>query len=138
MNDPPYSTKVIAKDEGGGRTSSRISQQFVRGHTGNGLSLGSVSQILATPRRRKKRKLVITGVPRGDKRRTDALQKWCEVRQRTAYYAIHNLMTIPQSFGEVSQITRAPNGDLHIDFKSSEVADTVRQHHHSSSDYGRV
>jgi hypothetical protein len=31
-----------------------------------------------------------------------------------------------QSFGEVRQITRMPNGDLHIDFRNSEVADTVR------------
>ena len=30
-----------------------------------------------------------------------------------------------QSFGEVREITRVPNGDLHIDFRDSEVADTV-------------
>jgi len=30
-----------------------------------------------------------------------------------------------QSFGEVNQITRMPNGDLHIDFRKAEVADTV-------------
>ncbi|KAK7695341.1 hypothetical protein QCA50_002532 [Cerrena zonata] len=107
LDDPPYSTKVVARDLSDGRVSTRISQQFQRGHSGNGLSLGSVSQILASPRRKKKRKLVITGVPVGDKRRTDALLKWC------------------QTFGEVSQITRAQNGDLYIDFKSSEVADTV-------------
>ena len=30
-----------------------------------------------------------------------------------------------QSFGEVNQITRMANGDLHIDFRKAEVADTV-------------
>lgn len=30
-----------------------------------------------------------------------------------------------QSFGEVSQITRMPNGDLHVHFRSADVADTV-------------
>ncbi len=30
-----------------------------------------------------------------------------------------------QSFGEVNQITRIANGDLHVDFKSAEVAETV-------------
>lgn len=32
---------------------------------------------------------------------------------------------IPQSFGEVRQILRLPNGDLVISFQSAEVADTV-------------
>lgn len=33
--------------------------------------------------------------------------------------------TFLQSFGEVSQIIRMPNGDLHVHFRSAEVADTV-------------
>ena len=83
MNDPPYSTKVIARDVGDGRLSSRVSAQFQRVNNGNGLSLGSVSQMIVNPRRKKKRKLVITGVPMGDRRRTEALQRWCEVRQHS-------------------------------------------------------
>ena len=30
-----------------------------------------------------------------------------------------------QKFGELRTITRMPNGDLHVDFKRTEVADTV-------------
>lgn len=32
---------------------------------------------------------------------------------------------IIQSFGEVTQIVRVPNGDLHVHFRKAEVADTV-------------
>ncbi|CAL1694044.1 unnamed protein product [Somion occarium] len=110
MNDPPNSTKVIAKDSGYEKGAMRVAQSL-RVQSGSSLGLGPVSQLLGSPRRRKKRKLIISGVPVGDKRRTDALLRWC------------------QTFGEVNQITRAPNGDLHIDFKSAEVADTVCRLH---------
>ena len=30
-----------------------------------------------------------------------------------------------KSFGEIRQISRAPNGDLHVDFRRADVADTV-------------
>jgi len=40
-------------------------------------------------------------------------------------FIISNRRQKSQSFGEVGQITRMPNGDLHIDFRDSEVADTV-------------
>jgi hypothetical protein len=30
-----------------------------------------------------------------------------------------------QTFGEVSQITRMPNDDLHVNFRNADVADTV-------------
>lgn len=33
--------------------------------------------------------------------------------------------SLVQSFGELKSITRAPNGDIHVDFRHSEVADTV-------------
>lgn len=32
---------------------------------------------------------------------------------------------VAQSFGEVRHITRKPNGELHVDFRKSSVADTV-------------
>lgn len=38
----------------------------------------------------------------------------------------HPVLTFSaQSFGEVYSITRIPNGDLHVDFRKSEVAETV-------------
>ncbi|KAJ8597589.1 hypothetical protein M405DRAFT_723971 [Rhizopogon salebrosus TDB-379] len=73
-----------------------------KGHTPR-VSLSSIgSQSRST-----KKKLVISGIPRNDTRRLEAVQKWC------------------QSFGEVDQITRMPNGDLQINFHKAEVADTV-------------
>ncbi|TCD68100.1 hypothetical protein EIP91_011553 [Steccherinum ochraceum] len=99
LNDPPYSTKVIARDNESDRSTFRHS---VRGGTStNGLAL------LGSPRRRKKRKLIISGIPQGDHSRFEGVRRWCE------------------SFGEVNQITRLHNGDLHIDFRKNEVADTV-------------
>ncbi|KAJ7103311.1 hypothetical protein B0H15DRAFT_206352 [Mycena belliarum] len=58
-------------------------------------------------RAKKKRRLVISGIATGDTRRFEAAKRWC------------------QSFGEVSQITRMPNDDLHVHFRNAEVADTV-------------
>ncbi|KAJ8487316.1 hypothetical protein ONZ51_g4271 [Trametes cubensis] len=54
-----------------------------------------------------KRKLIISGIPPDDARRFDGVKKWCE------------------SFGELNSITRVHNGDLHVDFRKAEVADTV-------------
>ncbi|KAJ7492408.1 hypothetical protein FB451DRAFT_531471 [Mycena latifolia] len=58
-------------------------------------------------RAKKKKKLVISGIAAGDTRKFEAAKRWCE------------------SFGEVSQITRMPNDDLHVHFRNAEVADTV-------------
>ncbi|KAJ7675394.1 hypothetical protein B0H17DRAFT_1140317 [Mycena rosella] len=58
-------------------------------------------------RAKRKKKLVISGIAAGDTRKFDAAKRWCE------------------SFGEVSQITRMPNDDLHVHFRNAEVADTV-------------
>ncbi|KAI0285289.1 hypothetical protein BGY98DRAFT_887472, partial [Russula aff. rugulosa BPL654] len=62
---------------------------------------------LPISRDKRKKKLVVSGIAKGDQARLEAVRKWCE------------------SFGEVNQITRMPNGDLHIDFRKAEVADTV-------------
>ncbi|KIJ22128.1 hypothetical protein PAXINDRAFT_165395 [Paxillus involutus ATCC 200175] len=72
---------------------------FAGKHNGPRMSLSS--------RQAKKKKLVISGIPLSDTRRLEAIQRWC------------------QSFGEVDQITRMPNGDLHVNFQKAEVADTV-------------
>ncbi|KIJ66336.1 hypothetical protein HYDPIDRAFT_109336 [Hydnomerulius pinastri MD-312] len=67
----------------------------------------SLSSIGSHSRHSRKKKLVISGIALNDARRLEAVQKWC------------------QSFGEVDQITRMPNGDLHVNFQKAEVADTV-------------
>lgn len=104
INDPPESDKTIARERA---TSGplRIPLTF-RGSSGS-----SGASILPTHRRKRKRKLVISGIPPGDSRRYDHIRLWCE------------------SFGDLNQITRVPNGDLHVDFRSSEVADTVCRLH---------
>ncbi|KAF8973635.1 hypothetical protein BDZ97DRAFT_1912111 [Flammula alnicola] len=56
---------------------------------------------------RKKKKLIISGVGVTETRKFEGIKRWCE------------------SFGEVRQISRMPNGDLQIDFRDPEVADTV-------------
>ncbi|KAF8807797.1 hypothetical protein BYT27DRAFT_7097490 [Phlegmacium glaucopus] len=55
---------------------------------------------LNTRSQRKKKKLVISGIGVDETRKFEGIKRWCE-------------------------ITRMPNGDLHIDFRDSEVADTV-------------
>ncbi|KAJ7751268.1 hypothetical protein DFH07DRAFT_531336 [Mycena maculata] len=58
-------------------------------------------------RAKRKKKLIISGIAAGDTRKFEAAKRWCE------------------SFGEVSQITRMPNDDLHVHFRNADVADTV-------------
>ena len=75
---------------------------------------------------RRKKKLVISGIGLDEVHRYEALKRWCEVTlfyfsRRRQFIYLHRL----QSFGEVSQITRMPNGELHVHFKKAEVADTV-------------
>ncbi|KAL5494951.1 hypothetical protein ACEPAI_413 [Sanghuangporus weigelae] len=55
----------------------------------------------------KKKRLVVSGIAPDDAAAMDGLRRWCE------------------RFGELRQMTRMPNGDLHIDFKRADVADTV-------------
>ncbi|KAI0296220.1 hypothetical protein BC826DRAFT_1103952 [Russula brevipes] len=74
----------------------------------SGKSFRHVPTILPISREKRKKKLVVSGIAKGDQARLEGVRKWCE------------------SFGEVNQITRMPNGDLHIDFRKAEVADTVR------------
>ncbi|KZT30866.1 hypothetical protein NEOLEDRAFT_41761 [Neolentinus lepideus HHB14362 ss-1] len=67
-----------------------------------------VPDILATPTSKKRRKkLCITGLRSGEVQRFEAVKKWC------------------QSFGELREITRVPNGDIYVHFRKAEVADTV-------------
>ncbi|KIM70169.1 hypothetical protein SCLCIDRAFT_12738 [Scleroderma citrinum Foug A] len=69
--------------------------------TGPRMSLSSING------HSRKKKLVISGIALNDVARLEAVQRWC------------------QSFGEIDQITRMPNGDLHVNFRRAEVADTV-------------
>ncbi|KAH9944266.1 uncharacterized protein BXZ73DRAFT_87194 [Epithele typhae] len=103
MNDPPESTKVLARD----RVLSASDGATMTWRPQSPSNFGTITNVLSSPRARKKRKLIISGIPPHDERRFDAVRKWCE------------------SFGELSSISRVPNGDLHIDFRKSEVSDTV-------------
>ncbi|KAI0778324.1 hypothetical protein BD413DRAFT_465897 [Trametes elegans] len=103
INDLPDCEKVLARD----RHLSGPEGAVWKPVSSAGAHFGSVTNILATPRARRKRKLIISGIPPHDERRFEGVRKWCE------------------SFGELSSITRAPNGDLHVDFRKAEVADTV-------------
>lgn len=96
MRDPPGSTKMLAQD----RVSDTLPLLLP-------LSLRGKSPSLISNPRSKKRKLVVSGIPAGDQRRYERIRQWCE------------------SFGELNQITRIPNGDLHVDFRRAEVAETV-------------
>ncbi|KAG6817738.1 hypothetical protein H0H87_004529 [Tephrocybe sp. NHM501043] len=73
----------------------------------SGGTLPRVSLASLSSRHRKKKKLVVRGVGANDLRKFEGVRQWCE------------------SFGEVSQIVRMPNGDLHVHFRLAEVADTV-------------
>jgi len=73
----------------------------------SGGTLPRVNLASLSSRHRKKKKLVVRGVGANDARKFEGVKRWCE------------------SFGEVSQIVRMPNGDLHIHFRLPEVADTV-------------
>ena len=90
-------------------------------------NLGSVTNLLTSPKARKKRKLNISGIPPDDERRFEGYRKWCEVSALMPQYCrVRIPNTTGQSFGELNSITRVPNGDLHVDFRKAEVADTVR------------
>ncbi|KAJ7109994.1 hypothetical protein C8R44DRAFT_269599 [Mycena epipterygia] len=73
-----------------------------------GRTLPRVSFSSLGTRGKRKKKLVISGIAAGDTRKFEAAKRWCE------------------SFGEVSQITRMPNDDLHVHYRNADVADTVR------------
>ncbi|KAL6298690.1 hypothetical protein BKA93DRAFT_820244 [Sparassis latifolia] len=105
LNDPPDSTKVLAQDKD--KHSTVRIPLSLKMPIGSMASHGSVPGILGTPKSRKKRKLIVSGIPLNDESRFEAVKKWCE------------------SFGELNSITRAPSGDLYIDFRKAEVADTV-------------
>ena len=100
MRDPPGSTRVLA-----GASGDLLTQLHLKSPSIISSSMGAVGVGIGTQRR--KRKLVVSGIPQGDVRRYDSVRRWCE------------------GFGEVNQITRIPNGDLHVDFRRSEVAETV-------------
>ncbi|KAI8990566.1 hypothetical protein BD414DRAFT_304635 [Trametes punicea] len=106
INDPPDCEKIIARDRM--QSSSEGISMTWKPSSSTVPHIGSVTNILTSPRSRsKKRKLIISGIPPGDERRFEGVKKWCE------------------SFGELNSITRVPNGDLHVDFRKAEVADTV-------------
>jgi hypothetical protein len=83
--------------------------QIVYPSTAKGGSVPRASlSSLSSPREKRKKKLVVSGIGVNEPGRLDAMKKWCE------------------SFGEVTHIMRMPNGDLHVHFRKAEVAETVR------------
>lgn len=115
----PLSTRYIADAnisvQGGdvGEFGARLpkvnptSPQVAFSASGKGGAMPRVSFASLSTRNSKKKKLIVSGIGPDDTRRFEGVKRWCE------------------SFGEVSQIMRMPNGDLHVYFRSAEVADTV-------------
>ncbi|EAU92759.1 hypothetical protein CC1G_01804 [Coprinopsis cinerea okayama7 len=86
-------------------TSTRSSISFTApNNTFSRVGFGSLN---TRGNQKKKKKLVISGVGVHETRKFEGVRRWCE------------------SFGEIRQVTRAPNGDLHIEFRKADVADTV-------------
>ncbi|KAI0068174.1 hypothetical protein BV25DRAFT_1818553 [Artomyces pyxidatus] len=102
LQDPPHSETSISVKPGSTRFPFSL-----KAHSNSVFPLRHVPAILPVPRDKRKKKLIISGIAVGDERRYQGVKQWCE------------------SFGEVNQITRMQNGDLHVDFRKSEVADTV-------------
>ncbi|KAI6112506.1 hypothetical protein EDD16DRAFT_1168272 [Pisolithus croceorrhizus] len=90
-------TQAVAEEQG----SSQPHVLYTSRGGGPRVSLSSISS------QSRKKRLVISGIALNDSTRLEAVQRWCE------------------SFGEVDQVTRMPNGDLHVNFRKAEVADMV-------------
>ena len=75
INDPPESTKVLARD----REQSSPSSAPMTWKPTPPTNLTNVTSLLTSPRSRRKRKLIISGILPHDDRRFDAARKWCEV-----------------------------------------------------------
>lgn len=102
IHDPPGSTKLVSQP-----SKSTIRVPFSLKPSSHNLS-GSPPSIISNGRRKTRRKrLVIGGIPLNDNRRYEAAKRWCE------------------SFGEVRSISRRANGEILVDFRKAEVADTV-------------
>lgn len=126
MYDPPDSTKTIARDP---EKDTVGTLRSIKAHSAGVPGLGAVAQILGSPKRKKKRKLIISGIPLHDEKRYEGVRKWCEVSIPVSCCCLQqqDLMFVRrvQGFGEVNTITRNSNGDLHVDFRRAEVAETV-------------
>ena len=75
INDPPESTKVIARD----RDQPSPDGTPMTWKPTPPTNLTNVTSLLTSPRSRRKRKLIISGILPHDDRRFDAVRKWCEV-----------------------------------------------------------
>ncbi|KAG6879862.1 hypothetical protein C0992_010531 [Termitomyces sp. T32_za158] len=96
----------------------------------SGATLPRVSLAALSARHKKKKKLVVQGVGPHEFRKFEGVKQWCEVSSiDNWFYKTASHSCDFQGFGEVSQIVRMPNGDLHVHFRLAEVADTVRVKH---------
>lgn len=91
------SNQAVVEEEG----SSQPHVLYTNRGGGPRMSLSSIGS------QSRKKRLVVSGIALNDSTRLEGVQKWCE------------------SFGEVDQVTRMPNGDLHVNFRKAEVADMV-------------
>jgi hypothetical protein len=82
-------------------------RQIVYASAGKGSASRVSLSSLSSARDKHKKKLIVSGIGMNDTQRLQAMKKWCE------------------SFGEVTQIMRMPNGDLHVHFRKAEAAETV-------------
>ncbi|KAJ3560666.1 hypothetical protein NP233_g10687 [Leucocoprinus birnbaumii] len=99
--DVVYASGTSHGATGGGGTLSKMTS-FTN------LNLAQLSSPIQSMRgKKKKKRLIISGVAVNDLKKFEGVKRWCE------------------SFGEVRQILRMPNGDLVVSFQSADVADTV-------------
>lgn len=74
MDDPPESEKTIARDAE--KSGSVRIPLLLKSNVGS-----STSSLLPLQKQKRKRKLVISGIPPGDTRRYEHVRLWCEVRR---------------------------------------------------------
>ena len=118
MNDPPGSTKLVSQPP-----KSTTRALFPIKPSSHNLP-GSLLKLIFGTRRTRRKRLVIGGISRNDRRRYEAAKRWCEVSLFSQLYYETYLISA-QSFGEIGSITRGPNGNILVDFRKAEVADTV-------------
>ncbi|KAI5121166.1 hypothetical protein M0805_007163 [Coniferiporia weirii] len=98
----------VFRDRGYNASSSALSTLSITSIGSIATSIGGrSSNVFSGSSSAKRKKLVVSGIERDDTAAVEGLRRWCE------------------RFGELRQITRMPNGDLLIDFKRADVADTV-------------
>ncbi|EIN14007.1 hypothetical protein PUNSTDRAFT_140406 [Punctularia strigosozonata HHB-11173 SS5] len=116
MFDPPNSTKTLADETPVKTVRVPLSLKTLTNNMADDTERKELTFCLprvgtSKSKSKYKRKLVISGIKKDDLKRIEGVKQWCE------------------SFGELSQFIRMPNGDLEVHFRDNEVADTVCRLH---------